>query len=152
MGAGLTLFEIARHSRAAFRLTRRHHRSLPADLPDLLEQTAVRPAAIHGITHPSGASRMDHLCCTPRFSLRRFSVSGGFDLVLPGDRFRVYTGLRGSGRLVWGFSSESCAVQPHQSILAPASMEDLLLESRQGMEPPQVGEQHLPPVPGRQDD
>lgn len=143
LGAGLTLFEVARHSRAAFHLTRARHRALPDDLRDVLEQGPDRPAPIHGIALPAGESRIDHVCCTPRFSLRRFSVSGALDLVLPGDRFRVYTGLRGSGRLVWKYASEGCTVQPHQSILVPASLEEIMLESEQGMELLEISLQDL---------
>jgi mannose-6-phosphate isomerase class I len=143
LGAGLTLFEVARHSRAAFHLARARHRELPDDLRDMVEQGAIRPEPIHGIVHSSGDSRIDHLCCTPRFSLRRFSVSGALDLALPGDRFRVYTGLRGSGRIARGFASAGCSVQPHQSVLAPAALEDLMLESGQGMELLEVSLQSL---------
>lgn len=134
MGAGLTVFEVARHTPAAFTLSRAGYRELPGDIEEILEPEAKRPEAIHGIASALGASRLDHLCFTPRFSLRRFSVSGTLDLSTSEGRFLVLTGIRGFGRLRWGLCAPSCGLQPHQSVLVPACPEDLTLESEEGME------------------
>ncbi len=134
LGAGLTVIEVARHTPAAFTLSRSGYRELPGDIEEILEPDLKRPAAIHGIASALGSSRLDHLCYTPRFSLRRLSVSGVLDLSPSGGRFRVLTGTRGSGRLQWGFSAPCCGLQPYQSVIIPACPEDLTLESEEGME------------------
>lgn len=134
LGKGLTVQEISRHTEAGFHLSLARHRDIPSDLRQIIEKDPFLPEPIHGIPFPSGQSRIDYLCCTPRFFLRRLSVYGTLDLDIPGDRFRVLTGLSGSGRLMWGFSNASLAVRPYQSILIPALHEDISLESVNGME------------------
>jgi mannose-6-phosphate isomerase len=134
LGAGISLCEIARHSDAAFRMTPGGTPHWSDDLWDILEKGPVRPEPISGISTPSGQSRIDYLCYTPRFSLRRFSVVKSLDLTLTGDRFRVYAAIRGSGWLKWGLSATYCPLQPHQAVLVPAlPAEDICLESEAGM-------------------
>lgn len=134
LGKGLTVFEVARHTDAGFQLSLARHREIPPDLLQNAENDTALPEPIHGIPFPCGKSRIDYLCCTPRFFLRRFSVLGSLDLDNSEGRFRVLTGLRGSGKLMWGFSGSNLPVQRFQSILVPAFHEDLSLESLDGME------------------
>lgn len=140
LDAGLTLFDIGRHTDAGFSIDTMTpgHELFPQaqaeDLIELIEQGPVSVAPIPGASIPWGQSRIDYLCYTPRFSLRRFAVHGSLDLSLPGDRFRVYTGLRGYGWLRWGFSKTYCRIQPFQSILVPALPKEIALSSSKGME------------------
>jgi mannose-6-phosphate isomerase len=133
LGAGISLFEIARHTDAAFRLIRSFKGSDSDDLWDILEQGPVNPRPIPSLPSPSGQNRIDYLCVTPRFALRRFSVVQPLDLSLSGNRFRVYTALQGSGWLHWGISNTYCPLHPFQAILVPAVPEEIALESAAGM-------------------
>jgi len=133
LGAGISLFEIARHTDAAFRLVRSLKGSDSDDLWDILEQGPVNPEPIPSLSCPVGQSRIDYLCVTPRFAIRRFSVVQSLDLSLSGSRFRVYTALQGSGWLHWGISNTYCPLHPFQAVLVPAVPEDIALESAAGM-------------------
>ena len=70
-----------------------------------------------------------YLGLTPNFVLRKLSIRGSLELSLKGNRFMVYTGLKGMGWLRWGLSDISIVIQPCQSILVPAIPEDLYFES-----------------------
>jgi len=77
---------------------------------------------------------MEWLGMTPNFILRKLYVRDPLELSLNGNRFLVYTGLKGMGWLRWGLSDISILIQPSQSILIPAIPEDVLFESENGLE------------------
>jgi hypothetical protein len=66
--------------------------------------------------------------------LRKLYIRDSLEITLNGNRFLVYTGLKGTGYLRWGLSDIYILIQPGQSILIPAIPEDLLFKSEDGLE------------------
>lgn len=142
IGKGVALLEIQRHSGLTFRFSDQDDKRTkegadpcqPEEALKITDLNPVSPKPIPGITIKSGNNRVEWLGLTPDFFLRKLSVRDPLELCLKGNRFLVYTGLRGTGWLRWGLSDSSIFIQPGQSILVPAVPEDLLFESRDGLE------------------
>jgi mannose-6-phosphate isomerase class I len=130
VGKGVKLLEIQRHSSLTCELFRWDGKD-PDPCPDLpfLETNAVSPDPVPAVTVGEAGNTIEYLACTPRFLLRRLVVHDSLEVPQPGRRMRVYTGLRGSGWLRWGFSDLCSYIQPYQSVLVPAIPEDLYFES-----------------------
>jgi len=141
IGKGVIIFEIQRHSDLTFRLSDRDNGiesdAGPPQLDEalkVLELNPVAPKPIPKITIASDKSNIEWLGLTPRFVLRRLFIKESLEFSLKGNRFMVYTGLRGTGWLRWGLSDSLTFIQPFQSILVPAIPEDLYFESEDGLE------------------
>ncbi|MFC1867427.1 class I mannose-6-phosphate isomerase [Thermodesulfobacteriota bacterium] len=142
VGKGVALLEIQRHSGLSFRFSdqddKRRKESAdpcqPEEALKIVDLNPISPKPIPKITIKSGNNRVEWLGLTPNFFLRKLSIRDPLELCLKGNRFLVYTGLRGMGWLRWGLSDSSIFIQPGQSILVPAVPEDLLFESEDGLE------------------
>jgi len=141
IGKGIIIFEIQRHSDLTFRLSEWDNEiksnAGPSQLDEafkVLDFNPVSPKPIPKVTISSDKSHIEWLGLTPRFVLRRLFVRESLEFSLRGNRFMVYTGLRGTGWLRWGLSDMSTFIQPFQSILVPAIPEDIYFESEDGLE------------------
>ena len=142
IGKGVSLLEIQRHSSLNFILDedddRKTKKSADAHLPGkafkALDLNPINPQPIKKYPITSNNNLIEWLCLTPNFFVRRLSIKDSIELSLKGDRFLVYTGIKGSGRLRWGFSDMMTPVHPGQSILVPAIEEDILFESEEGLD------------------
>lgn len=133
---GVTFLEVQRHSSLTYEVFSwdrkvRQKRHPDSRLDQALQAMAFNPIVprpIPKISVPTAEGSMDYLACTARFFLRRFQVKGCMEISHSGERFAVYTGLRGSGWLKWGFSDLSSYIEPFQSVLVPAIAQDIFLE------------------------
>ena len=153
IGKGISLLEIQRHSRLNFNLsdskknsikTENHVNQLTEALK-ILDFNPLHPCGISKFEASSNDNRIEWLGITPRFLLRKLCIKNSLDLTLPGNRFLVYTGIKGKGWLRWGLSNISVFIQPGQSILVPALPEDILFESGDGLE---IMETSIPDLSG----
>ena len=99
-----------------------------------LDLGPTRAESIPKITITSNNSRIEWLCITPDFMIRKLSIRDPFEVLFKGDRFVVYTCLKGMGWIRWGISESPVFIQPSQSVLIPAVPEDILIESENGLE------------------
>jgi len=142
VGKGITFIEIQRHSDLTFRLFNWNTKAKKGKDGDyqmeealsVLDFNPISPQPIPKVTIDSEENRIEYLALTPHFTLRRLSIKESMDLPLKGNRFVVYTGLRGTGWVRWGFSDIYSLIQPYQSILIPAIPEDLYFESEKGVD------------------
>jgi len=142
IGKGVTLFEVQNHSELVFEWLFAHKNSqeqprAAADLEkalEILDLEPVDPGPVPPLGILSGNCKIRYLALTPRFFLRRLRIKGAHEIPFSGTRFVVYTGLRGNGWLRWGLSRIYAKIQPYQSVLVPASEEDLLFETEAEME------------------
>lgn len=142
VGKGITFIEIQRHSDLTFRLFDWNSKAKKGDDGDyqmeealkVLDFNPISPKPIPKVTIDSGENSIEFLALTPHFTLRRLSIKESMDLPLKGSRFVVYTGLRGTGWVRWGFSEIYSLIQPYQSILIPAIPEDLSFETENGID------------------
>ena len=141
-GKGITFIEIQRHSDLTFRLfdwnseaKREDHETYQVDEAlKVLDSNPNSPKPIPKVTVDSGENRIEYLALTPHFTLRRLSIRASMDVPLKGNRFVVYTGIKGMGWVRWGFSKIYSLIQPYQSILIPAVPEDLYFETEKGFD------------------
>jgi len=142
IGRGISLLEIRRHSDLTFILSAKKDRDRPNGISSykleealrILDFNSISPKPISKISISSNNNRVEWLCVVPNFMLRKLYIRDSLELTLNGNRFLVYTGLRGTGYLRWGLSDICIFIQPGQSILIPAVPEDLLFESEDGFE------------------
>ena len=142
IGRGINLLEVQRHSGLTFILSEEKDKTIKKDINScqlgealkILDLNPTTPKSIPKVTIYSNNNRMEWLGITPNFILRKLCIRDSLELSLKGNRFLVYTGLKGTGWLIWGLSDISISIQPAQSILIPAIPEDLLFESKDGLE------------------
>lgn len=142
IGKGVTLVEIQNHSHLVFPvpgLNPAEQEVISSGISmeetlKILDLRALRARSIPGMKIPLPRGRIEYLALTPRFFLRRIMMKGELDISCPGDRVAVYTGLRGSGWVRWGFSGTVFTIQPYQSVVVPAIPEELFFESEEGLE------------------
>ena len=153
IGKGVSLFEIQQHSDLNFILAEGDGKKIKRS-PDsrqlsealkMLNFNPTYPKPIKKFSITSNNNLIEWLGLTPNFILRRLSIRDSLELSLNGNRFLVYTGIRGIGWLRWGLSEISILVQPGQSILVPAIAEDILFESEKGLD---VIESSIPDLSG----
>jgi len=142
IGKGVVLFEIQRHSLITFKLFDRQGKDVKKEsrkshIDEALKILDFNPISlkpISGISISSNKNRIEYMALTPHFILRKLIIKGSLDLSSNGNRFMVYTGLRGAGWLRWGFSDIATHIEPYQSILVPAFPEDFYFESKDRLE------------------
>ena len=142
IGKGIKLFEIQRHSDLTFKLFDWNHKPRGGDAArfqidealNIIDFSPITPKSIPKITTFSEKNRIEYLALTPRFISRRLIIKDSLEISFSGDRFVVYTGLRGSGWLRWGFSDIYSYMQPYQSILVPGITEEHYFKSEDGLE------------------
>lgn len=142
IGKGVSLLEIRRHSNLNFTLSAKKGREGSNGIRSykleealkILDFNSTTPKPISKIAISSKNNIIEWLCLIPNFMLRKLYIRDSLELTLNGNRFLVYTGLKGSGYLRWGLSDIYIFIQPGQSILIPAIPEDLLFESENGFE------------------
>lgn len=142
IGKGISLFEIRRHSNLTFFLSAKKDGEIsnsiesnqPEDALRVLNLNSISPKPISRVAISSDNNRIAWLCLTPNFMLRKLYIRDSLEITLNGNRFLVYTGLKGTGYLRWGLSDIYILIQPGQSILIPAIPEDLLFKSEDGLE------------------
>jgi len=133
IGKGVLLFEVRRHSDLVFRLSGSHTKELKSALT-FLNFNPIKPTSIPKIKTSHEKNTIEYLALTPHFVLRRLIIKNSFDFSLKGNRFIVYSALRGKGWLRWGFSEIYIYIQPYQSILVPAVPGELFFESEEDLE------------------
>jgi mannose-6-phosphate isomerase len=142
IGKGIALLEIQRHSDLNFILAesddiekeKSHNLPYLSEALKVLDLNPTDPEPIKKFSMALNNNFIEWLGLTPNLFVRRISVRGCFELSLKGNRFLVYTGIRGIGCLRWGLTDISVLIQPGQSILVPAIAEDILFESEGGMD------------------
>ena len=153
IGKGIRLMEVRRHSDVTYQVLDWAREETGGDesgpLPDealeVLSLEPVSPRTIPQISVGSGENRLEYLACTPRFLLRRLMIKDTLEISHAGRRMLVYTGVKGSGWLRWGFSDFYSYIQPYQSILVPAVPQELYFETGGGLE---VVETSVPDIAG----
>ncbi|MBN2126108.1 MAG: hypothetical protein JW821_17550 [Deltaproteobacteria bacterium] len=141
-GRGVILAEIQRHSHLTFELTsgagegrKRAPEGLePEEALEVMNLQPLAPKAIEMISVLAEGGSIEYLALTPRFLIRRLKVRDALDISFPGKQLAVYTGLKGTGWLKWGFSNTSCYLQPFQSVIVPAVEQELFFETDEGLE------------------
>jgi mannose-6-phosphate isomerase len=142
IGKGVSLLEIQRHSNLIFVLSELKDKGVKNSIESyqlgealkILNLNPTSPKPISKVTIHSDNNRIEWMGLTPNFILRKLYIRDSLELSLNGNRFLVYTGLKGTGWLRWGLSDTSILIQPSQSILIPAIPEDVLFESENGLE------------------
>jgi mannose-6-phosphate isomerase len=142
IGKGVSLFEIRRHSSLTFIMSSKKDREISNGIESykleealrILDFNSISPKPISKVAITSDNNRIEWLCVTPHFMLRKLYIRDSLEITLNGNRFLVYTGLKGRGYLRWGLSDIHIFIQPALSILIPAIPEDILFESEDGLE------------------